>query len=301
MARGRRAGRVKLFVFGLGYSAQAFVAHERASLDGVSATVTGAAKAEALAKDGLKVHVFDGTAADPAIAADVATCDAILASVPPDADGDPVLRIFEDAIVSARTPRWIGYLSTVGVYGDHGGAWVDENSETRPANERSRHRLHAERAWLRLGERAGKAVHIFRLAGIYGPGSNALVNVRAGRARRIVKPGQVFNRIHVDDIAAVLAATLSRSEASEIWNVADDEPSPPQDVIVYAAELLGVPPPPVIAFEDTRLTGLALSFWQESKRVCNRRIRDELKLSLAHPNYRDGLQALMKVDGQKAP
>jgi nucleoside-diphosphate-sugar epimerase len=291
---------VKLFVFGLGYSAQAFVARERASLDAVSATVTGAAKAAALAKDGVKVHVFDGTAADPAIAADVAASDAILVSVPPDAGGDPVLRAFGEVIASAPRARWIGYLSTVGVYGDHGGAWVDENSETRPVNERSQHRLDAERAWLRLGARAGKAVHIFRLAGIYGPGSNALVNVRAGRARRIVKPGQIFNRIHVDDIAAVLAAALSRTGASEIWNVADDEPSPPQDVIVYAAKLLGVPPPPAVAFEEAGLTGLALSFWQESKRVCNRSIRNELKLSLIYPNYREGLTALMAIDAQKA-
>jgi nucleoside-diphosphate-sugar epimerase len=289
---------VRLFVFGFGYSAQAFVARQRASLEAVIATVTGAAKAEALAKDGLKIHVFDGSSADPAIAADVAACDAILVSVPPDAGGDPVLYAFGDAIATAPQPRWIGYLSTVGVYGDHGGAWVDEQSETRPINDRSRHRLDAERAWLRLGERAGKVVHIFRLAGIYGPGSNALLNVRAGRARRIVKPGQIFNRIHADDIAAVLAATLRRTGASEIWNVADDEPSPPEDVIVYAAQLLGVPPPPEIRFDNANLTGLALSFWQESKRVCNRRIHDELKLSLAYPSYREGLRALMAVDGQ---
>jgi nucleoside-diphosphate-sugar epimerase len=286
---------VRLFVFGLGYSAQAFVARQQASPEAVTATVTGAAKAEALARGGLRMHVFDGTAADPAIAADVAACDAILVSVPPDANGDPALRAFGSAIEAAPRPRWIGYLSTVGVYGDHGGAWVDEQSATRPLNDRSQHRLDVERAWLRLGERTGKAVHIFRLAGIYGPGSNALLNVRAGRARRIVKPGQIFNRIHVDDIAAVLAAALPRTEASEIWNVADDEPSPPQDVIVYAARLLGVPPPPEVAFEDAKLTGLALSFWQESKRVSNRRIHDELKLSLAYPNYRDGLRALMAL------
>jgi nucleoside-diphosphate-sugar epimerase len=291
---------VRLFVFGLGYSAQAFVRRERASLEAVTATVTGAAKAEALAKDGLKMHVFDGTAADPAVAADIAGSDAILVSVPPDAAGDPALRAFGEAIAAAPRPRWIGYLSTVGVYGDHGGAWVDEQSETRPVNDRSQRRLDAERAWLRLGERAGKAVHVFRLAGIYGPGSNALVNVLAGRARRIVKPGQIFNRIHVDDIAAVLAATLPRADAREIWNVADDEPSPPQDVIAYAAKLLGVPPPPEIAFADAKLAGLALSFWLESKRVSNRRIHDELKLALAYPSYHDGLAALMRTEGQKA-
>jgi nucleoside-diphosphate-sugar epimerase len=290
---------VRLFVFGLGYSAQAFVARQQASLEAVTATVTGAAKAEALARGGLRMCVFDGTAIDPAISADIAGSDAILVSVPPDDGADPVLRAFGEAIAATSRPRWIGYLSTVGVYGDHGGAWVDEQSETRSVNDRSQHRLDAERAWLRLGERTGKAVHVFRLAGIYGPGSNAIVNVLAGRARRIVKPGQIFNRIHVDDIAAVLAATLPRTDASEIWNIADDEPSPPQDVIVYAAKLLGVPPPPEIAFADAKLTGLALSFWLESKRVSNRRMHDELKLALAYPNYREGLAALMRAEGQK--
>jgi nucleoside-diphosphate-sugar epimerase len=284
---------VRLFVFGLGYSAQVFVESQRASFEAVTATVTTAAKAQALMRDGLTIRLFDGPAADPAIAADVAASDAILVSVPPDGSGDPVLRAFGDAIASARRPRWIGYLSTVGVYGDHGGAWVDEQSATRPVNDRSQHRLDAERAWRQLGQGTGKAVHVFRLAGIYGPGNNALVNVWAGRARRIVKPGQIFNRIHVDDIAAVLAAALPRTGGGEVWNVADNEPAPPEDVIVHAAKLLGVPPPPVVAFEDAKLTDLALSFWQESKRVSNRRIREDLKVGLAYPTYREGLRALL--------
>ncbi len=284
---------MRLFVFGLGYSAQVFVERQRASFEAVTATVTTAAKAKAMARNGLTIRLFDGTAADPAVASGVAASDAILVSVPPDGSGDPVLRAFGDAIASARRPRWIGYLSTVGVYGDHGGAWVDEQSETRPVNDRSQHRLDAERAWRQLGQDTGKAVHVFRLAGIYGPGNNALVNVRAGRARRIVKPGQIFNRIHVDDIAAVLAATLPRTGGGEVWNVADNEPAPPEDVIVHAAKLLGVPPPPAVAFEDAKLTGLALSFWQESKRVSNRRIREDLKVALAYPTYREGLRALL--------
>ncbi len=218
--------------------------------------------------------------------------DALLVSIPPDEEGDPVLARFAGAIASASHLSWIGYLSTIGVYGDHGGAWIDEATPPKPVSDRSKERLAAENAWLDLGARSGKAVHIFRIAGIYGPGRNALKNLADGTAKRIVKPGQVFNRIHVADIAAVLMASIERPRAGAIYNLADDEPAPAQDVVAYAAGLAGVPPPPEVPFAEVRLGPMAASFYGESKRASNRLIKDELGVRLRYPTYREGLQAL---------
>ncbi|MDF3064258.1 MAG: NAD(P)-dependent oxidoreductase [Microvirga sp.] len=286
---------MNLFVFGLGYSARHFIRRHRARLGEVAGTTTSPEAAAALKGEGVRALLFDGETADPAIAAALAGAELLIASIPPDGRGDPALRSFEEAITAAPRLSWIGYLSTVGVYGDHGGRWVDETTPPAPANDRSRDRAAAEEAWLGLGVRSGKAVQVFRLAGIYGPGRNALAQLAAGTARCIVKPGQVFNRIHVDDIAAVLTASVERPNPGRIYNLADDQPAPPQDVVAYAARLAGVVPPPEVAFEEARLSGLAASFYAECKRVSNRRIKQELGPHLSYPTYREGLRALREA------
>jgi nucleoside-diphosphate-sugar epimerase len=283
---------VNLFVFGLGYSAIHFVTAYRDRLAQIAGTVTSQDKADALAADGNDARVFAPERVDPAIETGLQAADALLVSVPPDEGGEPVLASFANAIASAPRLSWIGYLSTIGVYGDHRGGWVDETTPPNPFNARSKERLVAENAWRDLGARSGKAVHIFRIAGIYGPGRNALQQLADGTAKRIVKPGQVFNRIHVADIAAVLMASLERPRPGAIYNLADDEPAPAQEVVAYAAQLAGVPPPPEVPFAEARLGPMAASFYDESKRVSSRLIKDELGVRLRYPTYREGLQAL---------
>ncbi len=276
-----------LLTFGHGYSAGRLAA----TLPGWRrlGTVRSAEGAAALAAAGIEPVRWED---DAAVAAAVAAADHVLVSVPPDAGGDPVLARFGTALAAAR-PRWVGYLSTTGVYGDRGGAWVDEEGALAPVNARSAWRVAAERAWVATG----LPVMLFRLAGIYGPGRSAFDRLRAGRAQRVVKAGQVFSRIHVDDIAAVLRASMARGVAGRAYNVADDEPAPPEDVIAFAAGLLGVPVPPEIPLEEAGLSPLAASFYAESKRVSNRRIREELGVALAHPTYREGLAAILAAGG----
>jgi nucleoside-diphosphate-sugar epimerase len=216
----------------------------------------------------------------------------VLVSIPPDVEGDVVLRHFRDDLAELPDLGWIGYLSTVGVYGDWQGQWVDETTPLRPASERSLRRIEAERAWLDFGAETGKRVQVFRLAGIYGPGRSVIDSLRAGTARRIVKPGQVFNRIHVDDIANALAAAIDTATAQGVYNVGDDEPAPPEDVVAYAAALLGLPVPPAVAFDLAGLQGMAASFWSECKRIRNARMKSELGVKLLYPTYREGLSAL---------
>jgi nucleoside-diphosphate-sugar epimerase len=283
---------VNLFAFGVGYSAAHFVRRYRDRFGKIAGTTTLPEKAAALRADGIEPFMFDGASTEPGIARALTGADAVLVSIPPDSGGDPTVRHFAAAIAAAPRLAWIGYLSTVGVYGDHGGGFVDDDTPPQPLGARSRRRLEAEEAWLDLGARSGKSVHVFRLAGIYGPGRNALAQLAAGTARRIVKPGQVFNRIHVDDIAGVLAASIARPRVGAVYNVADDEPAPPQDVVAYAAGLAGIAPPPAVAYAEARLTGMAASFWGECKRVSNRRIKDELGVALSYPSYREGLAAL---------
>jgi len=284
-----------LLSIGHGYSARAL--GRRLLRDGwrVIGTTRDPRRAEALASEGVEVRLWPGSDLTPAL--DAATH--VLSSVAPDADGDPVLRELGRAIAArASRLRWVGYLSTVGVYGDRAGGWVDEDSALRPATGRGRARVAAERAWQELAERSGLALHIFRLAGIYGPGRGPFEKLRRGTARRIVKRGQVFSRIHVDDIATVLAASMARPNPGAIYNVCDDEPAPPQDVIAEAARLLGLPVPPEEPFETAELGPMARSFYAESKRVRNRRIKDELGVRLAFPTYREGLRQILEAESR---
>jgi nucleoside-diphosphate-sugar epimerase len=258
----------RVFVFGMGYTARAFA---RAS--GNRASISGVTRAN-----------FDS--------ADFADATHIVVSVPP-GDSDPVLAKYRDAIIAAPALQWIGYLSSVGVYGNYGGAWVSESTTPHPKNPRSVARLKAEREWARLALQRQMPLATFRIAGIYGPGRNAFVNLAEGKAHRIVKPGQVFNRIHVDDIASTMIAAMDRSAAG-IFNLADDEPAPPQDVVAHAAVLMGVAPPPEVAFEAADLSPMARSFYEDNKRVLNRRMKQELGVQLSYPTYREGLGALWR-------
>lgn len=282
-----------MFVFGLGFSARALCKLLLAEGWTVRGTTRSSEKALRLSEMGIEAHLFD--AGQPL--ADLSVLDGVthlLASVPPGPDGDPVLiHHGPDLAVRAGEIRWAGYLSTTGVYGDRGGEWVDENAALDPATERGARRVVAEAAWCRLWREHGLPVHMFRLAGIYGPGRNALETVRRGKGRRVVKPGQVFSRTHVRDIAAVLAASMAQSNPGAAYNVCDDDPAPPQDVIAHACALLGVTPPPEIPFEEAELSEMARSFYAESKRVSNARIKDELGVELAYPDYRAGLKALL--------
>lgn len=283
---------MNLFVFGLGFTGRRFAEAARGRFSAIRGTVTEEEAAKRLsAETGFTLRAFGRGADDPHIAADLADSDTLLVSAPPEAEGDPVLPHYAEAIAGSRI-SWIGYLSTIGVYGDQGGAWIDETTPPAARSERTRARLKAEEAWLALGARTGKAVQVFRLSGIYGPGRNPIVKVREGRSQRIVKKGQVFNRIHVDDIATTLLGSLDRPRNGAIYNVTDDEPTPPQVVIEHAAALAGLEPPPEVDFETADLSPMARSFYGENKRVRNRLIREELGVALAYPTYREGLAAL---------
>lgn len=283
-----------LFCFGYGYSARALAGLLRPLGWQVRGTSRSAEGCSAIERDGATAFRFDRDQplADPATA--LAGVTHLLSSVPPDAAGDAVLDQHGATIAAVgRTLAWCGYLSTTGVYGDHGGGRVDEDTPLKPATDRGARRVAAEAGWCALWRDAGVPVHLFRLAGIYGPGRNALETVRSGRARRIVKPGQVFSRIHVDDIAAVLAASIDQPNPGAAYNVCDDDPAPPQDVIAHACGLLGVEPPPEIPFENAELSPMARSFYAENKRVANGRIKRELGVRLRYPDYRAGLAALL--------
>jgi nucleoside-diphosphate-sugar epimerase len=293
---------MKFLVFGFGYSALHVSQRLRTAGVEVTATVRNRAKAESLKQAGITARVFSPEHCDAEIASDIAASDAILISIPPDQSGDPVLSTFQDAIAAAPNLRWVGYLSTVGVYGDHAGQWIDERTPASPQQQRSRIRAAVEQAWLTFGASRGAALHIFRLAGIYGPERNQLAQLASGTARRIVKPGQVFNRIHVADIAAVVEASLAHPRGGAIYNVSDNEPAPPQDVVAYAAQLCGIEPPPEIPFDSAELSAMGRSFFSESKRVRNDLIRQELGVELRYPTYREGLTALRESgEGPRTP
>jgi len=293
---------MNLFIFGAGYAARQLAHAYRDRFMRIGGTFRSAANRETLQDCGITPYFFDADRYDPGILDEIARADALLTSIPPVSGSDPVLRSMSDAIMTAPHLRWIGYLSTVGVYGDADGAWVDEDSPPRPVNERSRHRVVAENQWLKLGEHISAAVQVFRLAGIYGPGRNALLKVANRTAQRIIKPGQVFNRIHSADIAQVLMASIEHPSRQAIYNVADDEPCPPQDVITYAARLLGLAPPPEMPFEEANLSPIAHSFYQDDKRVRNLKIKNELGVTLRFPTYREGLDALFASgEGTRLP
>jgi len=288
-----------LLCFGLGYSAEHFVAAYGDGFERIIGTVRGAERAAVLnahLSGRLKALLFDGSVAAPEVTNAVRDAAFVLVSVPPHETGDPVLAVFADALAHARHLRAVVYLSTIGVYGDSGGDWVDEDTPAKPGSARSRARLAAEQAWQEFGDRRRVAVAILRLAGIYGPGQNALVQIGHGTARRIVKPGQVFNRIHVADIAQSIDAAFARN-ASGVFNVADDEPSPAGEPLTFAAQLLGAASPPEISYEEAAasMSPMAKSFWQECRRVKNDKLKRVLGVTLSYPTYRDGLRALFEA------
>ncbi|MEC9433203.1 MAG: SDR family oxidoreductase [Pseudomonadota bacterium] len=287
-----------LLSLGHGYSARRLARDLVAEGWRVIGTTRSPEKAEALRAEGVEAMVWpgdrSGAAPAEAIRPALAAASHLLISAGPDAEGDPALRAAGAEIAAAAGGLdWAGYLSTTGVYGDRGGDWIDETAERAPSTRRGAWRVAAEDAWLALHRDHGLPVHIFRLAGIYGPGRGPFEKVRQGTARRIVKEGQVFSRIHVDDIAAVLRASMSRPAPGRAYNVCDDAPAPPQDVIAEAARLLGLPIPPEVAFEDAEMTPMARSFYSESKRTSNARLHEELGVALRHPDYKAGLRALL--------
>ena len=224
----------------------------------------------------------------------------LLISAPPDAIGDAALDCCASAIAAHKGIEWAGYLSTTGVYGDTGGEWVSEASWLRPAGERQKRRMLAERGWLDLYRQRGLPLHVFRLSGIYGPGRSAIDNLRDGSAKRIDKPGHVFCRIHVDDIGETLLASMARPNPGGVYNVADDEPAPQHEVVAYAAGLLGVAPPPLIPFAEAKLSEMAASFYADCRRVKNARIKEKLGVKLRHPDYRSGLAAQLAEEAAAA-
>ena len=276
-----------LLSFGHGYSAAALARRLVPRGWTVIGTTRDRARAAELGSAGVEPLVWPGE--DPAPA--IARASHVLISVPPDASGDPVLSAHAAGLCAAA-PQWVGYLSTTGVYGDNGGDWVDEDSPLRPTTTRGRLRADAERAWLATG----LPVHLFRLAGIYGPGRGPFAKVRAGTARRIIKPGQVFSRIHVEDIAQVLEASIGRPAPGTAYNLCDDDPAPPEDVIAHAARLMGLPVPPAEDFETAEMSPMARSFYSDSKRVRNDRIKRDLGVRLIYPDYRQGLAALLAAE-----
>jgi nucleoside-diphosphate-sugar epimerase len=270
-----------LLVLGLGYTSSAFVDAAEKLFPRVLGT-------RRVAQPG--AIAFDGTVLRPELEAAMADATTLLISIPPDQRGDPFLA----CLAGSSLPRLqqVLYLSTIGVYGDQAGAWIDEGSLVRGAAERNHWRLKAEAQWLAFGAAQGAKAQVFRLGGIYGPGRNPLIDLASGTAKRIEKPGQVFNRIHVDDIARTLVAALERGEAGAIYNVVDDEPAPPQDVVAYAAALCGAPVPPLVSYDQAEMSPMARTFYADSRRVSNRRIRRVLGVELGSPTYREGLQAL---------
>lgn len=283
----------RLFIFGLGYSCLYFVRRHAAAFLEIGGTVRTDERRSALANEPVDLFLFDSSHADQGIDERLARADLILVSVPPGKNGDPVLTKFGERIASSKAR--VIYLSTVGVYTDHGGAWIDETATLIQDDTRRGLRAHAERAWRQA---CGDRLRILRLAGIYGPGRNAFVNIASGRAHRIVKQGQVFNRIHVDDIAQAIAAAAAYQHGG-VWNVCDDEPAPPQDVVTYAADLMNLPPPPEQDFATADLAPMARSFYASNNRISNALLKTDLGIDLRYPDYRSGLNALWNDGGAR--
>ena len=294
---GKGAG-MSLLIFGYGYSARHFTKHYGEVFAPITATVRDAQRAEKLTTPNCKVIAF-GEEMDATLLPILQQARFLLISTPPHATGDPVLEKLAEQIGALKNLERIVYLSTIGVYGDYQCAWIDEGALCKPSNERSRWRLAAEQEWQAMGRELNVPTDVLRLAGIYGPGQNALTQLKAGTARRIVKQGQIFNRIHVEDIARSIKACLESDEPGSVWNVCDDEPSPPQDVITFAAELMGVQPPPELDFDTADLSPMARSFYSECKRCSNRALKEKLGVELAYPSYREALQALFAAGDGK--
>ncbi len=293
-----------LFCFGLGYTARALAGGLRAQGWRVAGTRRGGGAARRPSPAGADLHILDrghifdrGRPLEDAGRAALARATHVLSSVPPDGEGDPVLDHHRDDIARAAPGlAWVGYLSTTAVYGDRDGGWVDEDSEIAPTGERGHRRAAAERAWLALWRRRGVPVHVFRLAGIYGPGRSVLDQLRAGRAKRIDTPGHSFSRVHVDDIVATLRASMARPDPGAAYNVCDDRPAPQRQVVEFAARLIGVEPPPLVPLAAAELSPLARSFYADDKRVRNGRIKRDLGVELRYPDYEAGLEAIRAAD-----
>ncbi len=289
----------RLFIFGLGYSAQVLAARALALGWSVGGTVRGLSKAEELCGRGIETVVFDGASHTPQVAVALGDATHILSSISPprgqDGALDPVLAHHAGDIVAAPDLVWLGYLSTIGVYGDYDGAWIDETASPDLDSPRARTRISAEAGWQALAQSRRLPAQIFRLGGIYGPGRSQLDALREGRARRIVKPGQVFNRIHVDDIAGAVLAGMAVRESRTV-NVVDDEPAPPQDVVAFGADLLGLPAPPEVSFEGADLSPMGRQFYGANRRVSNARLKTTPGYGLAHPTYREGLRAVLAAE-----
>jgi len=287
-----------LLIFGYGYSAAALARRLIPSGWRISGTTRRLDRAAAIKADGVTPLLTTAAGIQDADRV-LESVTHILAAAPPGDNGDPLLALHGDRL---RAPppnlRWTGYLSTTGVYGDAGGAWVDEGTPLAPVHERGRRRVAAEQAWAELSEYTGAPAVIFRLPGIYGPGRSAFDQLRAGTAKRLVKPGQVFSRIHVDDLAAAIEAAMALEEGT-VLNIADDAPAPPQDVVALAARLIGVAPPPEEDFEAARprLSPMALEFYGANRRIANLRMKEELGLLLAYPSYHEGLAAILQAEG----
>jgi nucleoside-diphosphate-sugar epimerase len=287
----------KFFCFGLGFSALALSKRLLAAGWHVSGTVRTVQKANLLRELGIEAVVFDGLESSERVTKEIRTSTHILNSIANQGQHDPVFDCFGEELAALSNLEWFGYLSTTVVYGNHDGAWVDENTTCTPSGERGVNRLASEQIWSSMP----LPVYIFRLAGIYGPGRNALVTIQKGRAKRINKPGQVFSRIHVDDIATTLLASMANPGSIEatpiVYNVCDDEPCAPAEVIEYGCRLLNVEPPAVTNYEDMDLSPMARTFYEDNKRVKNERIKSELGVHLEYPNYRVALDELIKTVG----
>ncbi len=289
----------RLFCFGLGYSATALARHllgQGWRVAGTRRGVEGVADAESL---GIEAYRFNTDHPLDDSAAALRDATHLVSSIPPSETGDPVIDMHRADVTALSSLRWVGYLSATSVYGDRGGATVTEADELVPVSTRARKRAHAESLWLDLWRRDELPVHLFRLAGIYGPGRSVLDQVRAGRAKRIDKPGQKFSRIHVDDIVATVMASIEAPNPSAIYNVCDDEPAASAQVTAYACDLLGVEPPPLVPFDEAvkDMSPMAREFWADSRQISNRRMHDELGVTLRYPSYREGLRAILSEAG----
>lgn len=286
---------MQVLILGAGYSGKAIAKELLPQASRITGTTRSPEKLDALKGLGIEAQLYDGQTISPELAAAMGTATHLVQSIAPGREGDPVLRLgFARMREMMPALEWVGYLSTVGVYGDHKGGWVDEQAECRPVSARSRERVEAEDGWLAFGAAAGVPVAVLRLAGIYGPGRNTFRNLAEGTAKRLIKPDQVFNRIRVEDIAGATALLIGK-RADGIFNIADNEPAPPQDLVTLAAEMMGVAPPPQVAFDDAELTPMARSFYGENKRVSNAKLR-QAGYTMRFADYRASLSDLWQRD-----
>ena len=285
-----------VFFFGMGYSslATAKAIHDIIAPDvAIAGTTRTEEGVERLAESPFRLHVFDGLKKGPTLGADLRSASHVVLSIPPNDSGDPAYNLHRDDLDAATGLQWLCYYSTVGVYGDFGGQWIDETAPTRPINKRSQQRVEVEQLWRDYAAARNLPLLVLRLAGIYGPGRSSFDKLREGTARRIIKPNQVFNRIHVDDIGRVSALAAQRKLAGT-FNLSDDEPAPPQDLVEYAARLMGAPVPPGLPFEEAEMTPMARSFYADNKRVSSHAIKQALGIELMYPTYQAGLDAIFR-------